>query len=350
MAKSKRYSLNQLANIVSAEIKNVSNPNEEIVGIAPLENAKVGYISFLHHSRYEKYLANTQASAVILTANFVEKCSKPVLVCGNPYLAYAKLAQLFGETDPVSAGIHPSAVVVTNSHIDPTATIGPNAVIEENVSIGKNTIVGPGCVIGNGASIGNHCRLWANVTLYHDVKLGNNVQIHSGTVIGSDGFGYAHNGKEWIKIPQLGAVLIEDDVEIGAGTTIDRGALEDTVIGKGVKLDNQIQIGHNVTIGEYSIVAGCTGISGSVKIGKRCRISGMVGFTGHFEIADDVTITGMTMVSKSLDKPGVYSSGTVIEPHLQWRKNAVRFRQLDNMSRRLKQLEDLILKEEKNNE
>jgi UDP-3-O-[3-hydroxymyristoyl] glucosamine N-acyltransferase len=339
MAVSVNYSLPQLAELIGADLHGEPASAVQIVGIAPIDNAVPGTISFLHHARYQKYLATTRASAMVVSKDLVGQCSKPALVCADPYLAYAKLASLFSQLPEYTVGIHRSAVVAEECHIDPTASIGAHVVIERGVVIGKNTVIGSGCVIGAGVSIGHDCRLWANVTLYYDVKLENNVQIHSGTVIGSDGFGYAHDGEIWIKIAQLGAVHIHDNVEIGSNTTIDRGALGDTVIGKGVKLDNHIQVGHNVTIGEGSIIAGCTGISGSVKIGKRCRISGMVGFTGHFEIADDVVITGMTMVSKSLDKPGVYSSGTVIEPHQQWRKNAVRFRQLDEMSCRLRKLE-----------
>ncbi len=342
-----QYSLRELAALLNGEV--IGDPDLMITGVAPIQQAKIGQLSFLDNKLYRKYLATTQASVVILSPQYAKLCPVSCIVLSNPHAAYAKAAQMFVNRLVLSPGIHPSAVIGQGCTIDPTVYIGPNCVLEDNVAVGKNSTVGPGCVLGHGVVIGDDCTLWANVTIYHDVEICNRVTIHSGTVIGSDGFGYAHEHGRWIKVPQLGSVVIHDDVEIGSCTSIDRGTIDNTVIEQGVKLDNQIQVGHNVVIGEHTAIAACTGISGSVKIGKHCRISGMVGFTGHFTVADNVAITGMTKVSKSIISPGVYSSGTGIEPHQKWRKNAVRFRELDQLARKLKKIE-VEIQELKGNE
>jgi UDP-3-O-[3-hydroxymyristoyl] glucosamine N-acyltransferase len=331
------YSLSEIAQKIDAKIQ--GNADIQITGLAPLQMAKAGQIAFLDNAKYRKYLQETQASAVILNPKEANNCPTTALIVTNPYVAYAKIATLFGYKPAHKPGIHETAVIGTDCVIDKTASIGPYVVIGNHVHIGANTVIESRCSLGDYVAIGNHCLLWPNVTLYHGVKIHNGVILHSGAVVGSDGFGMANDQGKWLKIPQLGTVVIYDDVEIGANTTIDRGALGDTIIEKGVKLDNQIQIGHNVHIGEYTAMAACSGVSGSTKIGKHCLISGMVGFTGHFEVADNVVITGMTMVSKAIDKPGIYSSGTAMEPHQQWKKNAVRFRQLDEMAKRIAKLE-----------
>ena len=333
----KSFKLSDIAKLLKADIK--GNPDKIIYGLAPLQSADAGQLAFLDNSKYRKFLQATKAGAVIIHPGEQEHCLVDALIVDKPYVAYAKAAQLFAYDANIAQGIHASAITGHNCTIASTAKIAANVVIADGVSIADNVSIHPGCVIGEGVTIDENTILWPNVTLYHGVNLGKDVIIHSGAIIGSDGFGMANQQGEWLKIPQIGTVIIKDKVEIGANTTIDRGALGDTVINEGVKLDNQIQIGHNVEIGEHTAIAACSGVSGSTKIGKHCMISGMVGFTGHFEVTDNVVITGMTMVSKSISKPGIYSSGTAMEPHKKWLKNAVRFRQLDDMAKKISQLE-----------
>ncbi|MAZ39279.1 MAG: UDP-3-O-(3-hydroxymyristoyl)glucosamine N-acyltransferase [Legionellales bacterium] len=336
----KSFTLEEIAKVINAEIKGDSN--KKIIGLAPLNSAGEEHLTFLDNSKYRKFLQNTKAGVVILHPKEADACPTNMLLTEQPYVAYAKVASMFAYEPRISTGIHTSSIIGDGCQIASSAKIGANVVIADNVSIGENTIIYPGVVIGDGCKIGDNCVLWPNVTIYHHVQISNHVIIHSGAIIGSDGFGMANAQGKWLKIPQLGSVMIHESVEIGANTTIDRGALGDTIIGKGVKLDNQIQIGHNVEIGEHTAIAACSGVSGSTKIGKYCMISGMVGFTGHFEIADRVVITGMTMVSKSIKTPGIYSSGTSIESHSSWRKNAVRFKQLDAMAKKIQKLEQLV--------
>lgn len=315
-----------------------------VTGVATLQGAQPGDITFLANPRYRKYLASTRASAVILSPKDKADCATAAVVVANPYVGYARVAALLyadREQAPV-AGVHPTACVSADSRVHESSSIGPCCVIEADVSIAANVSIGPGCFIGKGAVIGEGSRFLANVTLCHGVHIGKRALIHPGTVIGSDGFGIANDNGVWIKVPQLGSVTIGDDVEIGANTTIDRGALENTVIEDGVKLDNQIQVAHNVHIGAHTAIAGCVGIAGSARIGRRCTVGGGVGISGHLEIADDVHITGMSFVTKSIKQPGVYSSGIPADTNQQWHKNTVRFRQLDEMARRLKVLEDML--------
>lgn len=315
-----------------------------VTGVATLQGAQPGDITFLANPRYRKYLASTRASAVILSPKDKADCATAAVVVANPYVGYARVAALLyadREQAPV-AGVHPTACVSAGSRVHESSSIGPCCVIEADVNIAANVSIGPGCFIGKGAVIGEGSRFLANVTLCHGVHIGKRALIHPGTVIGSDGFGIANDNGVWIKVPQLGSVTIGDDVEIGANTTIDRGALENTVIEDGVKLDNQIQVAHNVHIGAHTAIAGCVGIAGSARIGRRCTVGGGVGISGHLEIADDVHITGMSFVTKSIKQPGVYSSGIPADTNQQWHKNTVRFRQLDEMARRLKVLEDML--------
>ena len=311
-----------------------------ITGIAPLETAEVNQLSFLANSQYRKLLHTTQASAVILSPADSAECPVYSLVMDNPYLGYAKAAQLFctslASTLP---GIAPTAIIGAGTHIHPSASIGAGCVIGENVAIDAGVVLHPGCIIGNGTHIGSDSILWARVTCYPQVQIGQRVIIHSGSILGSDGFGFAPDKGRWYKIPQIGRVIIGNDVEIGANTTIDRGALGDTLIEEGAKLDNQIQIGHNVHIGAHSIIAGCTGIAGSTVIGKHCRIGGGTCISGHLNIVDNVAITGMAMVTHSITEPGIYSSGTGFQKNRDWLKSAARFRQLDKLAQRLQQLE-----------
>lgn len=310
-----------------------------ISGVATLQHAQSGTISFFSNRAYKKYLQETSASAVILQAEDVGLCPVSALVTENPYLTYAAVAAFFNPAPPFQGGIHPSAVIDNSSQIDPSSWVGPNCTIGPGVTIEKNVFIGPGCVIEKDTTIGESGKLTANITICHQTVIGRHVLIHPGVVIGSDGFGIANNEGIWVKVPQLGRVLIGDHVEIGANTTIDRGALEDTVIAEGVKLDNQIQIAHNVRIGAHTAIAGCVGIAGSTTIGAHCAIGGAVGILGHLDITDGVKITAMSLVSKSIEEPGTYSSGMPVQPSKDWNQNLARFRQLDNMAHTLKKLE-----------
>jgi len=333
----KQYTLSRLAEIVAGTV--VGDGACLIEGIETLQEAKKGTISFLANPAYEKFLKETNASAVILSESSAEKCSVNALVVQNPYLAYAKLSHYFNYVLSDVDGIHSSAVVHDLADVDSTASIGANAVIEKGATIGASVVIGAGCFVGENSVISQSTRLFANVSVYHGVTVGERCIIHSGAVIGSDGFGIAPGPDGWSKIAQIGGVVIGDDVEIGANTTIDRGALANTEIKNSVKLDNQIQIAHNVIVGENSAIAACTGIAGSTRIGKNCIFGGGCGVAGHLEITDNVHLTGMTLVTKNIKKPGVYSSGTAVEPNAAWRKNAVRFRQLDSIVSRIKKLE-----------
>ncbi len=315
------------------------NGNEVIRGVGTLQSAVPGQISFLSNPQYRRYLATTQASAVLVTESDAPGCAVNAIVVSNPYVAYARIARLFAPEQPHSPGVHPSAVVDSAAELGADVSIGPNAVIEAEAVIGAGSRIGAGCVIGRAVSIGAASCLEANVTVWDGSRIGARALIHPGVVIGADGFGLANDAGQWIKVPQLGRVVIGDDVEIGANTTIDRGALEDTVIEDGVKLDNLIQIGHNVRIGAHTAIAACTAVAGSTKIGKYCGIGGTVGIVGHLEIADRVQITGMSMVTQSITEPGTYSSGTPLEANAQWRKNYARFKHLDELWRRMKALE-----------
>jgi UDP-3-O-[3-hydroxymyristoyl] glucosamine N-acyltransferase len=284
-------------------------------------------------------LENTCVAAVILRQEDVEYCPVAALVCDNPYVAYARVSAMFSPVADNAEQIHPSAVIDAEAILSKGVTIGANSVVAARVELEAGVHIGSGCVIERGVHIGMGSQLHPNVTVYHDCEIGRNANIHSGAVIGSDGFGFANEAGRWIKIHQLGRVVIGDDVEIGANTSIDRGAIEDTVIGNNVIIDNQVQIAHNVSIGDHSAVTGCVGIAGSAVIGKHCALGGGVGILGHLEIVDGVTVTAMSLVTNSIKKPGVYSAGTPLEPKAQWQKNYVRFKQLDDMSRRIRALE-----------
>ncbi len=261
------------------------------------------------------------------------------LIVDNPYLSYALLTALFDPAPSVAVGVHESAVIDASAELGSDVCIGANVTIGAGVSIASGTQIGSGCQIGDHCQIGENSCLQANVTLYHGVSVGNRVTLHSGCVIGADGFGFAPSADGWVKIHQIGGVVIGDDVEIGACTTVDRGALDDTVIGRGVIIDNQVQIAHNVQIGENTAIAGCTGIAGSTQIGRNCTIAGAVSIVGHLTIADGVHISVNTLVNKSITQAGSYSSGTVASATKVWRRNAVRFGQLDQMAQRLSELE-----------
>lgn len=336
------FSLQHIAHHLSAELR--GDPHCEIKSIAPLDKAVEGQISFLNNPQYRSFLSTTRATALILSPKDASAYTGNCLIMANPHLGYAKVATLFTPPHAVKQGVHPSAVIGQDCHIAPSASIAAGCVIGNHVSIGENTILGPGCSVGDRSTIGSDTVLYAHVTLYHRIQVGDGVILHSGVVIGADGFGFVPDETtgHWYKIPQLGGVRIGHAVEVGANTTIDRGALEDTVIEEGVKLDNLIQIAHNVRIGAHTVIAGGTAIAGSVEIGKHCMIGGDAAISGHLQITDGVILTARTEVGSSISQPGVYSSGMPSQPNLQWRKNIVRFTQLDQMARRLKKLETLI--------
>ena len=311
-----------------------------INGLATLSNANGHHLSFYHNNKFHTDLKNTKAGAVILTKGASTDCPVNKLIADNPYAAYARATQLFDTNSTFKAGIHSSASIDNSAIIGADVSIGAHVVIEEGVQIGDGVAIGSNSVIEAGSRIGKDSRLFPNVTLYANVLCGERAIIHSQVVIGSDGFGFARDGVKQVKIAQLGGVSIGDDVEIGAGTTIDRGALEDTVIGNGVKIDNQVQIAHNVKVGENTVICGCSAVAGSSKIGKNCIIAGAVGIINHITIVDDVTVTAMSLVNQSIKEKGVYSSGTGLSATAEWKKSIVHFRQLDSMMKRLKSLEE----------
>lgn len=331
-------SLTDIAEKIGAEL--VASNNQAIIsGIGTLESATATEVSFLANPSYQKQLVTTQAAAVIVHPDMVDDCPVAALVMTNPYMGFAKLSQLFDNLPKQTIGIHPSAIIADSAELADDVSIAANVVIGEFVRLEAGARIGPGCVINDHCIIGKQALLHANVVLYHDVVLGDHCILHAGCVIGADGFGFAPNKGCWEKIAQLGGVRIGNNVEVGANTTIDRGALGNTIIGNGVKLDDQIMIAHNVVIGDDCAIAGTVGIAGSSKLGKRCTLAGGVGIAGHLELTDDVHVTGMTMITKSVTEAGAYSSGTAMMPLKEWRKSATRFRQLDDMARRLKKLE-----------
>ncbi|CCQ09626.1 UDP-3-O-[3-hydroxymyristoyl] glucosamine N-acyltransferase [Pseudoalteromonas luteoviolacea B = ATCC 29581] len=333
----KQYTLGELAQHIDAQVQGDSD--FAISKIATLATATGAELAFLANKKYRAQLSTTQAGAVILAPDEAEYFSGNKLVTSDPYTAYALIAQLLDSTPSSANGIHPSAVIANDAKISPTAHIGVNAVIESGAEVGDNVEIGANCFVGKYAKIASRTKLWANVSVYHEVEIGEDCLFQSGAVIGSDGFGYANKKGRWIKIPQVGRVVIGDRVEVGANTVIDRGALDDTIIHDDVIIDNLCQIAHNVEIGQGTAIAGATVVAGSTKIGKYCQIAGMVGINGHLEICDGVMLTGMTMVTKSINEPGVYSSGMPHTSNQEWRKNTAYLRNLSDFKSRIKALE-----------
>lgn len=334
------YTLQQLAEHTGAQI--VGDPACTIQRIATLENATQGDLVFLSNPVYRKFLATTQASAVILSAQDLELCKVNALVSDNVYLSFAQISHLFDKINTSVTGVHPTVVIGERCTIPSTVSIGANCVIGNNVVLGEDCVIGPGSVLEDNVTVGSGTKLFSRVSLYHDVSIGQQVVLHSGVIIGSDGFGYANDHGKWVKVSQLGAVSVGDQVEIGANTVVDRGAIGDTVIEQGVIIDNLVQIAHNVHIGAHTAIAGCVGIAGSATIGKYCAIGGAANINGHLTIVDQVQVTGMAMVTHSILKPGVYSSGTGLDTNSNWRKNAVRFRQLDKFARKVNTLNSVV--------
>ena len=317
----------------------VGDGAQTVSQVAPLDRATPEEIGFVSQGKYLTQLADTRAGAVILSVDARNATVLPRILTANPYLYFARVSALLNPPLRPHTGIHSSVVVAPDAVVAADACIAAGVVIGSGAHIGARSAIGANCVIGDDARVGADCVLHANVTLYHRCEVGDRAILHSGCVVGSDGFGFAPNEGRWEKIPQIGRVLIGNDVEIGACTTIDRGALEDTVIEEGVKLDNLIQVAHNVHIGAHTVIAGCTGIAGSAKIGRNCMIGGAAMIIGHIEIADGTRISTNTLITKSLPKAGSYTSTMPFSEHETWQKNAVHMRNLDKLVKRIKQLE-----------
>jgi len=353
------YSIQQLVERFGGSVE--GDAGLKIRGLAPLDRAQADQLSFLANPKYFPQVAESQAGAILISARDLDKFPKeeraavPVtwVIVPNPYAYFARVAQLYvAAAEPtLPSGVHPSARVDPSAQVAASASIGPNVSIEAGAVVGERVRVGANVVVGRGAKLGDDVRLYPNVTIYHGCRLGARVIVHAGAVIGADGFGFAPDFPEgdsadiegeWVKIPQVGAVVIGDDVEIGANTTIDRGAMADTVIENSVKIDNLVQIAHNCRIGAYTVIAACAGIAGSTVIGRHCMIGGAVGIAGHVTLADRVIVTAKSGVSKSLTRPGLYTSAFPAIEHRDWNKNAAVMRNLDTMRIRLKQLEAAV--------
>jgi UDP-3-O-[3-hydroxymyristoyl] glucosamine N-acyltransferase len=330
------YRLKDLAERFGLQLH--GDPEAEITAIGSLDNATEGQISFYNLNKFKSSLKTAGAAAVIISEDDLDHCPTNALVSANVYADYARIATLFDNNPAPAPGIHPAASVADSAQIPASASVAANAVIEDEVRLGEGVVVGPGAVIGVQSVIGDQCRIAANVTICHAVTLGKRVIVHPGAVIGSDGFGLAMDEGRWIKVPQLGGVVIGDDCEIGATTTIDRGAIGDTVLEEDVRLDNHIQIAHNVYIGAHTAMAGCAAIAGSVKIGKYCQFGGNSGVVGQVEVTDNVTVLARTLLTRSIREPGVYA-GYDAQPNAEWRRNLARLKKLDSLIRRFLKLE-----------
>ena len=334
----REFTLAELTKGLEVTIK--GDREARIRGVATIQQAEAGSIVFLMNPLYKKHLQTTKASAVILTESDAADFNGNAIISRDPYFTYAQIAAYFEFKPRQQVGIHPTAIIGEDCDIADSVAIGPYSVVGDGVKLGENVVIGANCTIGEGCQIGANSRLDANVVLYHLSRIGKDVLIASGVVIGSEGFGLAKHKGVWHKVPQLGCVVIEDDVEIGANSTIDRGAIENTVIETGARLDNQVQLGHNVRIGAYTAIAGCVGIAGSTTVGKNCLIGGATGITGHIKIADDVMITGMSAITRTIKEAGIYSTGVGgVVTNYEWRKNSARVQRLEQFMQRVKALE-----------
>lgn len=334
-----------LSQIVTQLGGELIGPDVSVTKVAPLDSAQAEQISFLANPKYRHSLASSHAAAVIIAEKMGAEGvpeGMSAIVTKDPYLYFAKVARLFTPVILAQGVVHPTAVVMPGAIVPKSCDLGAHVYIGSNVVLGEGCRILSGTVIEDGCVLGDRVCLHANVTLYPECVLGDRVEIHSGTVIGADGFGMAWDQTEWFKIPQTGRVILANDVEVGANTTIDRGALDDTIIQAGAKIDNLVQIAHNVQIGAHSAIAGCTGIAGSTKIGAYCTIGGAAMFVGHIEVADKTFIGGGTLVSKSIDQPGHYASSYPLALHKDWVRNAVHLRHLNDMAKKIKQLESQL--------
>ncbi len=338
---SKNYSLNDIVKVLGGLVQ--GDGNTLIHRVSSLTHAKSGEISFISDTKYQKALACSEASAFVLSEKLANLTPLPKIIVDNPYVYFAKLSAFLNPLAIDEIGIAPSAIVHASAKIPDTCSVGPLAIIGENVVVGEHVIIGSGCIIEHNVTIANGVRLEPRVTIKHHCEIGQNCHIFSGAVIGSDGFGYAEEAGQWLKIPQVGRVVMHANVDVGANTTIDRGALDDTIIEEGVKLDNLIQIGHNCIIGSHTVVAGCVGIAGSARIGKHCKIGGAAMILGHLEIADNVTISPGTMITRSLLLADTYTALMPFQTHKAWLNTAAKIRHLDDFTDRIKQLEKEIV-------
>jgi len=335
------YTLSEIVAQLGGELR---GPDARIQRLAPLETASAGELTFVASAKYRRQMDSCLASAVIVSPKLALDIDteRALIITADPYLYFAKVATLLSPAPRARPGVHERAVIGADSLVGASSEIGPLVSVGARAKIGERCRLMPGVVVGDDVEIGDDVTLYANVTIYHGCRIGHRVTIHSGAVIGGDGFGLAWDSDHWFKIPQTGRVLVGDDVEIGANTTIDRGALADTLIGRGAKIDNLVQIAHNVRIGEYTAIAGCVGIAGSTHIGAYCTIGGAAMFVGHIEIADRTHIGGGTLVSKSIRNSGNYASSYPLSTMKEWLSNAVHLRHLDELVGRVKQLENQI--------
>ncbi len=330
-------SLGELATEFGCDL--VGDPNTRVDRVATLANASPQSIGFLANPAYRNQLSTTRAAAVVLAEADAGDCPVAALISTDPYATYARIAGVLHPPEAHVPGVHSSAVIDDSASISDSAHISANVVVGADCSIADGVFIGSGCVLGKRCSIGRGSQLLANTTLVEDVKVGERTIIHPGAVIGSDGFGHARDDSGWIKIPQVGGVVIGNDVEVGANTAVDCGAIDDTVIEDGVRLDNLIQIGHNVRIGAHTAIIGPTAVAGSATIGKRCMISGLVGVVGHVTVCDDVVITPQVLITKDINEPGVYSATFGAEKDKDWKRMVVRFRRLEVLEKRVAELE-----------
>lgn len=335
--KQKLYKLSEIVARFGGEL--IGDPGILIRQVATLDQAEGFHLAFLSNRKYQNRLAGTRAGAVILGREARDDTSIARIVADDPYAYFARVSAFLNPPTAPVPGVHPTAVIESGARIAASASIGPFVHIAQGVRVGEGTRIGTGTHIGEGVSIGAQCLLYPRVVVYHDCTVGDGVILHSGVVIGADGFGIALTEGRWLKIPQIGRVVIGNDVEVGANTTVDRGALDDTVIEEGVKLDNQIQVGHNVRIGAHTAIAGCVGIAGSARIGRYCRIGGAAMILGHLEIADRVDISAGTMITRSIHQPGTYTALYPFMPHSEWLKNAAALRRLAQLAERVLRLE-----------
>jgi UDP-3-O-[3-hydroxymyristoyl] glucosamine N-acyltransferase len=330
-------SLGELATEFGCDL--VGDPNTRVDRVATLANASPDSIGFLANPAYRRFLACTEAAAVVLAEADADDCPVAALISKDPYATYARIARALHPPEIHPPGVHASAVVDHSATISDRAHISANAVIGEDCSIADGVYIGPGTVLGKRCIVGANSQLLSNVTLADDIRIGERSIVHPGAVVGSDGFGHARDESGWIKIPQVGGVVIGSDVEIGANTAVDCGAIDDTVIEDGVRLDNLIQVGHNVRIGAHTAIIGPTAIAGSATIGRRCMISGLVGVVGHVTVCDDVVITPQVLITKDINEPGVYSATFGAEKDGNWKRMVARFRRLDTLEKRVAELE-----------
>jgi UDP-3-O-[3-hydroxymyristoyl] glucosamine N-acyltransferase len=331
------FTLKELAALAQAELR--GDPSLVIKAVSTLQDAGPGTISFLANRRYRSQLRDTRASAVILAADDAAECPVACLVSENPYLSHARVMIAFHPAAAPVPGIHPTACVDASARVAESAEIAANCYIGPGVVVEDHAYIGPGCVLLSKAMVGVGSRLVASVTLCADTRLGRRCLVHPGAVIGGDGFGLANDDGAWCKVPQIGRAILGDDVEVGSCSSVDRGAIGDTRIADGVKIDSQVHVAHNVQIGEHTAIAGCAAIAGSSQVGSYCTIAGGAGITGHVTLTDHVHVSGVSSVTRSISKPGVYTGTVPAMEHAVWLKNFARLRQLDDMVRRLKVLE-----------